>query len=199
MKTVVKMIRRWGLQLGSVVLACSFFSLAYAQEPPMYIPQYEVSGSYSFVRANPGNSFGGFNLNGGSATFSHILTDRFSVLGDFGAYKFRGLPSGVDSTMYTYLFGPRISLRKSNRFTPFAQALIGGGRLNASSGGIDAGENGFAMAAGGGIDMSFHSRWAIRLVQVDYLLTRFSRVDGSSGTQNDLRISTGLVFRFGVR
>jgi len=185
------------------VLVAVLFSAAagttLAQQATGNVPQVEVSGGYSYVRANPANSNGGFNLNGGSGSLTYNFTDHFSAVGEFGGYHFSGLPAGLSSTMYTYLFGPRISLRKSGRVTPFAQVLLGGGRLNASSGGVDAGENGFAMAVGGGVDLNVNSRFAIRLVQADYLLTRFANVNGSSVTQNNARISAGLVFRFGSR
>jgi hypothetical protein len=83
--------------------------------------------------------------------------------------------------------------------TPFAQVLLGAGRLNASAGGVDAGENGFAMAVGGGVDLGFRHHIAIRVIQAEYLLTQFSRVNGTSATQNDVRLSAGLVFQFGRR
>lgn len=168
-----------------------------AQQATGNVPQFELSGGYSYVRANPANSNGGFNLNGGSGSFTYNFTDHFSAVAEFGAYSFSGLPGGVSSTMYTYLFGPRVSLRKSSRVIPFAQALLGGGRLTASSSGVNAGENGFAMALGGGVDVSVGSHFAIRLVQADYLLTRFASVSGASATQNNLRVSVGIVFHFG--
>jgi opacity protein-like surface antigen len=101
--------------------------------------------------------------------------------------------------MYTYLFGPRYSFRKFSRVTPYAHVLLGAGRLNASANGLDAGENSFAMAAGGGVDLRFRSHIAIRVIQAEYLMTRFAGVSGASATQNDLRISAGLALRFGSR
>ena len=56
-----------------------------------------------------------------------------------------------------------------------------------------------AMAAGGGLDIPFGRHLAIRALQAEYVLTRFDRSDGSSATQNNLRVSTGIVFRFGGR
>jgi hypothetical protein len=79
------------------------------------------------------------------------------------------------------------------------QILAGGGRLNASSSGISAGENSFAIAVGGGLDLTIRHRLAIRVIETDYLLTRFAHPDGTSASQNNVRISTGLVFRFGAR
>jgi hypothetical protein len=189
------------VQLTAVILGsmCYFSGTARAQQASGRIPQYELAGAYSFVRANGRNSNGSFNLNGGSASLAYNFGDRFAVVADAGSYRFRGLPSGLTSTMYTYMFGPRITLSQSRRITPFAQILVGGGRLNASSGGVQAGENGLTMAAGGGLDLSIHNHLAVRIVQAEYLLTRFDSVAGSSATQSNIRISAGVVLRFGKR
>jgi len=188
---------RW---IAAVVgLACAFAGNARAQQASGLTPQFEVSGEYSYIRANAANSGGGYNLNGGSASLAYNFSDRIAVVGDVGAYRFGGLPSGLTSTMYTYLFGPRYTFRKITRVTPFAQVLLGGGRLNASSGGLNAGENGFSMAIGGGLDLPLRRRFSVRLIQAEYLLTRFDSTSGASATQNDVRISAGLVFRFGSK
>lgn len=160
------------------------------------LSRFEVSAAYSFVRANAANSSGSFNLNGGSASAAYDLTDRFAAVADFGGYKFGGLPSGLSSTMYTYLFGPRASMHKWERITPFAQALLGVGRLDASSGSVRAGENGLAMALGGGLDLRVRSHLAIRAIQAEYLMTRFPLVNGESATQNNIRLSAGIAYRF---
>lgn len=187
------------LLVAAVVWWCGMANPARAQQATASVPQFEVSGAYSYIRANPANSNGGFNLNGGSASLSYNFTSRYAAVGEFGAGQFSGLPSGLSSTMYTYLFGPRLSLRKSSRVTPFAQALLGGGRLTASSSGVNAGENGFAMALGAGVDIGLHSHFAIRLIEADYLLTRFASVAGASATQNNARVSAGFIFRFGSK
>src|ERR1700722_9757712 len=149
--------------------------------------RFEASGSYSFVHAYGDNNKGNFNLSGGSASLAYRIRDCFTVVGDVGAYRFGPLPFGITSTMYTYLFGPRFTLRKYKRLTPFGQMLLGGGRLNASSNGIQAGENGFALAIGGGLDVPFRRHFAIRVVQVEYLLTRFH--GETSPTQINARIT----------
>jgi len=194
---ILRFIRAKRLCIGVLAFACDFSTVVRAQQSQAFTPRFEASADYSFIRANAGNSNGGFNLNGGSGSFAYNFTDRFSGLADFGAYRFSGLPAGLNSTMYTYLFGPRISLRKPGHVTPFGHLLLGGGRLNASSGGVDAGENGFAMVAGGGVDIGFRPHMAIRPIQAEYLLTRFPSVNGASAEQNDMRLSAGIVFRFG--
>jgi hypothetical protein len=158
-------------------------------------PRFEASGSYSFVHAYGDNNKGNFNLSGGSASLAYRVRDYFTVVGDVGAYRFGPLPFGITSTMYTYLFGPRFTLRKYRRLMPFGQILLGGGRLNASSNGIQAGENGFALTIGGGLDVPFHRHFAIRIVQAEYLLTRFR--GETSPTQSNARITAGFVVRFG--
>jgi len=47
------------------------------------------------------------------------------------------------------------------------------------------------MALGGGVDLRLSRSVAFRMIQADYLLTRFGGI-----TQNNARITTGLVYRF---
>lgn len=190
---------RWPVQLIiaiGLLLLCS--ASARAQWTPYATPEFEASGSYSFMRANGANS-GGFNLNGGSGAFTYNFTHWFAAVGDTGWYQFGGLPSGLNSYMVTYAAGPRITFRSHRHFIPFVQLLAGGARVSATSGGIHAAENGFLLMPGAGIDLDLHHHFAIRALQVDYLATRFGQNDGSTGTQNNFRISAGIVFRIGDR
>lgn len=195
----------WNYWRSTTVLAAMLFlgftfpKHVRGQQATGSLPQFEVSGAYSFTRAYAGNSNGGFNLNGGSASLAYNFSGRYSVVADFGGGHFSGLPTGVDSNMFTYLIGPRVSLRKSSRWTPFAQILVGAGRLNVNSSGVGAGESSVALAVGGGADLKFRSHISIRVIEADYLLTRFNGVSGVAETQNDVRLSTGIVFHFGSR
>lgn len=198
-KYAVHLSRPIGYFVAVASLAAILAGTARAQKTSGWASQSEVSGAFSFVRANSTGGAGGFNLNGGSASWSYNFSSSFSVVADVGAYRFSGLPSTLHSTMYTYLFGPRITVSKFSRMTPFAQILVGGGRLNANSNGFEAAENEFAMAVGGGLDVPLHHHFALRAVQAEYLLTRFDSVAGASARQNNIRISTGVVIRFGGR
>jgi hypothetical protein len=161
--------------------------------------QLEVAVDYSYVRARSASGLSSSNLQGGSASVAYNFSGHWGVVGDFGGYVFTGQPPGLSAQMYTYVFGPRYNFTKSEKFVPFAQALFGGGRLDASRAAVQAGENGFAMALGGGLDIALNHRFAIRAVQAEYLMTRFPNSGGASVTQNNFRISAGLVFRFGAR
>jgi hypothetical protein len=82
---------------------------------------------------------------------------------------------------------------------PFVQVLGGAARLNANTSSISAGENSPVVFAGGGVDLNLTRGLAIRAAQVDYMWTRFTLNSGATGTQNTLRVSCGVVFRFGER
>jgi len=80
-------------------------------------------------------------MNGGSASIAFNINRYLGLVGDFGAYtnseiRFTGASTStvdVDNAnvaALTYLFGPRLSFRKYNRITPFAQVLFGGVHAN---------------------------------------------------------------------
>jgi outer membrane protein OmpA-like peptidoglycan-associated protein len=156
-------------------------------------------------------------LNGGSANLAFNFNRYLGVVGDFGAYKNSELRLSTsphatvadsDGMVYTFLAGPRFSFRNDGRFTPFAQALFGAALANQVKLSRCAGdactllpkETRFAMTAGGGLDMRANHVLAIRLVQAEYLMTRFANLDtGNKASQNDMRLSSGIVLRFGGR
>jgi opacity protein-like surface antigen len=184
-------MRKGGILLGIVFL---LGLTAAAQDTP----KGEAFFGYSYVRAKPATSGApAFNLNGGSASIAYNPRESFGLVGDFGGYHV-GKIGGVsaDANLYTYLFGPRFSYRKHERVTPFAQALFGGAHASSSALGTGS-SNAFAMTLGGGVDVKASEHVAIRLGQVEYLMTRFKETSASRQTQNNLRFSTGIVFRFG--
>src|SRR5262249_23705169 len=121
-----------------------------------------------------------------------------SGVADFGGYHSGNiLGTGVDGTLSTYLFGPRISYRRNSRFTPFGQVLFGVAHIGGSHRlAFSTSNNSFAMALGGGVDVQVAHHFSVRPVQVDYLLTRFNEFGNGGQNQNSLRVSTGVVFHF---
>jgi hypothetical protein len=60
--------------------------------------------------------------------------------------------------------------------------------------------NGFATAAGGGLDVAITPHLAIKPIQVEYLTSQVaSFTTNRNSFQNDLRYSAGVVLRFGER
>lgn len=147
---------------------------------------------YSYVRANPATAGApSFNLNGGSGSVAYYPFRSLGIVADFGGYHASNI-----GTVYTYLFGPRLA-HHIGRVTPFAQVLFGGARDGAGAIAASTSANALAVSAGGGLDVNATKHIGLRLVQAEYLLTRFQEtVGGNRLTQNNARISTGIVFRW---
>jgi opacity protein-like surface antigen len=163
------------------------------------LPKIDASVSYSYLRANPATSgIGGFNLNGGSASAAYNFRDWLSGVADFGGYHVGKINNtNVDNHVITYLFGPRFTYRRSRRITPFGQVLFGAARTGSGVFATSNSRTAFASALGAGVDWNVRDRFSIRPVQFDYLLTHFPEVtNGNNLTQNNLRVSTGIVFHF---
>jgi hypothetical protein len=184
-------------------------------------PKVEVFLGYSRISTFSNDVVDGnriVNLNGGSGSVAFNFNRWIGLVADFGGYDDNKVvltgsatnePLTLDSSgrAYTYLFGPRLSFRSASRFTPFVQGLVGG--IHASE--VDAAgcagspecivlpaQNALAVAAGGGLDFRLNRHFSLRPVQAEYLMTRFPSVPaGDSSSQNDLRLSTGVVLAFG--
>jgi outer membrane protein OmpA-like peptidoglycan-associated protein/opacity protein-like surface antigen len=190
------------------------------QEPDSVTPRFEWFLGYSFWRAMPtsqGNRMG--YLHGGSTSIAFNFNRYFGLVADFGGYDNDKItllsPEGSrtvdsDGRAFTYLFGPRFSYRKHARFTPFVQALVGEASASAvsisgCSGGADCtplpSENVLAAALGAGLDIKIAKHIAWRLIDADFLVTNFRNpfvVDADQQRwQKNVRLSSGLVFRFG--
>jgi hypothetical protein len=175
-----------------------FGGVARAQEDASKV---DIFAGYSYLRFSPSTpGVGSFNTNGGSASIAYNATHWLSGVADFGAYHNGNiLNSGTDGTLSTYLFGPRVSYRHYRRITPYGQVLFGVAHASAKFAGASGpgvSDNAFAMALGGGVDVGVSRHFAIRPAQVDYLLTRFNETANGGQNQNNLRVSTGIVFRF---
>lgn len=141
-------------------------------------------------------------MHGGNAWFAYSLTHSFAVVAEISSQRASDVGSlGDDLTLTSYLFGPRYSWRRAGRFTPFAQFLVGGahasGSLAQSGSGSSGSSNAFALIAGGGLDIAVTRHIAIRAVEADFYRTQFA--NGTNDRQNNLRISAGIIFRFGEK
>src|ERR1700737_781105 len=153
---------------------------------------FEVGGNYQFVRINPGGGASGSNCQGAAGSAAVGLNNWASIVGDFGGCKITGMPAGSSGSQINYLFGPRITARGYGRFNPFVQTLFGGVHDSATAAGLTATANSFGWTIGGGADFAVTKHVALRAIQFDYLYTHFG------GTrQNNFRIQSGLVYRWG--
>ena len=139
---------------------------------------------------------------------SRSLSQRSRNQTGCGIQPFPVVDSGAN--VFTLLSGPRISFRNHDRLTPFLQVLGGAARasevtVNGCTTSLLAceplpEETGFALTAGGGLDLRLNHRIALRLFQAEYLVTRFqdpTSSTGENGWQSNVRLSAGIVFLFG--
>ena len=175
---------------------------------PLRAQRIELFGGYSYVRApvtfvqtaaacpvlgcptfsNTQN----LNLNGWEVSGAYKLLGPLALAADFSNTS--GSFLGADTRLRTYLFGPQ--LRFPGPISPFAHFLVGGAHESIGTGAgplITTGptQNAFATTLGGGLDLKVLPLISLRPIQIDYLLTHFN-----SKTQNQPRISTGIVLRF---
>jgi len=169
-----------------------------------YEGREHFSNAATGVTMNVNKYFGlfgeaGLPIAGPSETFPSLI-GGFPIRPPF-TFGFR------DSTkVSTALFGPRFSLRRE-RTTLFVHGLAGVVRTtNKSEHSLVTGiglpvdplslsssfaVHTFAYGFGGGVDVNVNHRFAIRVLQADYLRARIE------GTGNQLRLQSGVVVRFG--
>ena len=142
----------------------------------------ELFGGYSYMWFNNARSFTRADQFGGPEfSAQYKFTNWIGAVADFGV----GVGNlGIPPTVSTFLFGPQISLPA--RISPFAHVLAGAAYF---SGGAT--DTVFSTAVGGGLDWKIGQHFSWRIVQGDYLMTRFF-----STTQHNARAMTGIVFRF---
>jgi peptidoglycan-associated lipoprotein len=181
-------------------------SVASAQPAPVQQdrPRPELALGYSYAHSNaPPGGCGCFSLNGGSATFAWpIGSGRFAFAGDVNVVHAGDISSESKSlTLSTFTVGGRYMPHFGHSaWQPFSQVLVGA--VHSSGSAVDGANPGssnagaaFAANIGGGLDYKFNSKFSIRLVEADYLVTT---VDNSGNNhQNNIRIGAGLVIHFG--
>jgi hypothetical protein len=168
--------------------------------PGQLLPRFELNGGYSYINFVPGNPFDNFNNHGGTGGFTFNPSRVLGLTAEIGGYNGHREISGnrVSAGLTTYLFGPRLNLRRFDHFVPFAEFLFGGANGSLGITG-DRSQNAFALAAGGGVDVVITKNVAWRFAQIDYLMTNFSGPSlNAQARQNSLRLGSGLVLRFGI-
>jgi len=140
------------------------------------------------------------NLNGWELSATYRFLPFLGIASDFsGHYGAAVSHSGSDVHQHNFLFGPEVSLPA--RVSPFAHVLFGATHQSLSSGSLftpngvisipSVANSAFATAIGVGIDLKVIPHVWIRPIQIDYLATRLH-----GGTQNQPRVSAGLVLHF---
>ena len=146
---------------------------------PAVAQRVEVFGGAQFEHIQSSYNAAGWNASL-TGNFKHIL----GITADFsGVYKSRVTSSSV----HTYTVGPVLTARLPV-VQPFVHALFGGARIAASG----QSSNAFAMLVGGGLDVGLRKGIGLRIVQADWLMTKF----GGETQDRQGRVSAGLVIKF---
>jgi opacity protein-like surface antigen len=200
----------------SLVLAGLLLVVAGTVAAQEDFPKIETAPTFMYIHTSPllgGNQ--GFNCVGGGGTLAYNFTSMLGIAADLGGCKLINLnntffPAGsFTGNEFTFLFGPRITFRNFGKFQPFAEVNLGGVRAgltcsNSSTVCVPGGSysrTAFGMTAGGGFDYKLNKKFAIRVIQAEYLYTRFGNncnnldvpVCNTSNSQNSFRLKSGIV------
>jgi hypothetical protein len=171
-------------------------------------PRVEVFGGYSFFRMpsefSDNNAYAyttePARLNGWNINAVGNLNRWVGVEADFGGYYGEAAATYIhapvpvdfvqDFDVHSYLFGPRLSLRRNRVITPFIHILFGGvsvSRMPVSN----SPQSSVGIALGGGLDFRVARHFAVRAVQADYIKSSFTYYN-----EDNFRLSFGGVVRF---
>jgi opacity protein-like surface antigen len=223
-------MKRLLLLFGSLCLLAGV-AAAQQQEAQFPVPVGEVYGGYSYIRVAPSGQVNAFNANGGIGEFQYNLRKSLGLVAEFGGYgsgtitafgqNFKGSQS-----VFTYLFGPRLTLKKTHKMSPFFEVLLGGAHESRSAtlpnsliptsivvppgvtitggspnGKLTSHQNAFAMALGGGLEIKIKQSIAIRPIEVNWLPSHFSPLNftPTAGVPATVAANTGAKWQQNFR
>lgn len=160
-----------------------------------------LSVGYTAMIGNaPPGTCGCFLLNGGSSEeLFHVWKNIAAVAQVTGSRTGRIPQSQQGLSLVTYMAGPRYSFHTIQRLTLYGQFVIGGvhgfdsyfPKADSQSPGA---ANSLAFAPGGGVEIGVKNWLSVKAVEAEYLATRLP--NDVNEHQHNLRISSGVVFRF---
>lgn len=205
------------LLVGLLLLAGS---TAFAQDSP----KIEASVDYSYIRFVPQNNnlVQSFSLNGGGGAVAYYFNSLIGIKAEFQGYgsqtrnfDFSGNPAicpippcagNVQANLFTYNVGPVFKFRTPH-VQPFLETMFGGAHSKVAGNLAEnclgcvisrhPSNNAFDFIIGGGLDVPVNKTIAIRVAEVDYILTRFGNAfTNGNNNQSNFRYQAGVVFSF---
>jgi hypothetical protein len=155
---------------------------------------FEIFGGYSHQWVD---DRGGYGQHGWNAAIAGNVNSWLAVVADGSGYHWSPYPAGFsmfDSSRFALLFGPSFTCRcsRDQRITPFFHLLAGMSRESYSILDTSYADSAMAYSIGGGGDLRLNGRFAVRVIQMDFLRTKLA-----GRWLNNGRISLGIVWRFG--
>jgi hypothetical protein len=180
----------WAVRAAAAVLVLAAASPVSAQAKD---PRWEAFGGYSFLSAT-GSDFPRGASHGVEGEIAFKVSRWFSAGFSVGAQFDRSDDLGVNfpgvkasSSVTQYLAVPRF-IARTDRADFFAHALVGIAAGRTNLGGFS--DSGFALGAGGGVDVRINRRLAVR----GHMEILGGLVDIM---ETDVRAGAGLVIRLG--
>ena len=150
--------------------------------------EYEWFGGYSFYRdQSDSQSFGG----GWAFSAARQMTPKIDLVGSISGSHRSDDVLGVNvasASIHTFAGGPKYTWPARDRYTPFAQLLVGIATVGTSAFGVDDSSTGLALQPGFGVDLPVRKPLALRLgFDVE-------TIHASGGWFTGFRINAGLMF-----
>jgi hypothetical protein len=188
--------------------------------PPPGVAPFEFTMTPNF-RTYLGSGAKGSCIGGGSSIAFRVAPE-WQIVVDVNGCKLLDLPTNLSGDSLSYMIGPRWTPSTAGRWNAHAQFLVGGAKLTqermypdkklALFGGVIPNENlyamhalytqdwetnGFAVAAGTGVDYKINNALAFRVANLEYSHSWTQDLNGMN-YQNGLQVTTGLVLRMGT-
>lgn len=170
---------------------------------PTVSKNYPIALSFNYTamigNAPPGKC-GCFLLNGGSSEELFYVWKNVAAVAQVAGNRANNIPQSQQGlSLVTYMTGPRYSFRTSRRLTTYGQFLVGGVHgfdtyFPVNNPQPTGAANSFAFAPGGGLEIGIRDWLSIRAVEAEFLVTHLP--NNVNEHQHNLRISSGVVFRF---
>jgi len=134
-----------------------------------------------------------YSADGGNGAFVYHLTDNLGLAAD--GSRISAGPADQPVNLTRYLFGPQASTLIGSHILVFGHVLLGKADVEGqTSQGRPFSNTAVAMGWGTGVDVVVNRDTSLRLAQVDNFVNMLPR---SIVRQSDLRLTFGVVFRFG--
>ena len=203
MKKVAICILFWAAQLLAQQYVTGGAPVGNRPAAAAVIPVFEASVGYTYLVLNT-PSHEGVGLSGVDANGFIDFTARWGLMVD-SSYARVGdvLGTGHSGNVLSLLTGPVFYPLENRNNRIFVHALAGIGLVNSAvpvegSYYLGGTMTRFSYALGGGLERTVVGPLAIR-TSADYLRTTFANSTAAMKSQNNIRIVTGIVYRFGSR
>lgn len=183
-----------------LVRTCFLMAAALVATRALHAQQSDIAVTYTGERSLKAASGQNFWLQGGAI---ELGVDAWKGLGVAvnvtGSHANSIGTSGVPISLVTTTFGLRYRCHAGHRWSLYGEGLVGEANgfdsLFPVTGGAVDSANGLATQVGGGIDIAFRRRFAVRVLDASWVRTTLP--NATDNVQNTLHLGGGIVVRFG--